>query len=331
MLQRQTAREKTKMKHRKIKVKNRYELIDYKFDTLLEMISYVENAKRITAKKSSETGDYSFTGTHSLNEAMTMCKNGYFSKEVENFQKLFFKITNQIDKQLKVTRVKHDFIGGAPDVPRYLIGHPLNMLNVDKKDMGKKPKKIVLRFNTSISCGTSKDYIEKRGLAFVLLFDLLKKLGSPVELQTVEFSKYEDIYTNYEVSLMKNNDIMNISKIYFPLAHPSYLRRIMFALAEKTPELEDHQGYFWGYGQPTSFRRYIELTGEDEHKNEINIFSDDYSYNSLGVALKDIVKDIGAQGGLKTPTQQIIELIDTIDFSPLSTFAPEDDFDYDMD
>lgn len=319
------------MKHRKIKVKNRYELIDYKFDTLLEMISYVENAKRITAKKSSETGDYSFTGTHSLNEAMTMCKNGYFSKEVENFQKLFFKITNQIDKQLKVTRVKHDFIGGAPDVPRYLIGHPLNMLNVDNKDMGKKPKKIVLRFNTSISCGTSKDYIEKRGLAFVLLFDLLKKLGSPVELQTVEFSKYEDIYTNYEVSLMKNNDIMNISKIYFPLAHPSYLRRIMFALAEKTPELEDCQGYFWGYGQPASFREYIELTGEDEHKNEINIFSDDYRYNSLGGALKDIIIDIGAQGGLKTPTQQIIELIDSIDFSPLSTFAPEDDFGYDMD
>ncbi len=312
-------------------------LLDYQFDTLLDLVFFIENTKPITRENSSITGSNSFTGTHSYDEAMDMCKNGYFSEDVEKFQKIFFKVANQIDRKMKRLGVKHDVVGGVPDVPRYLMGHPLNMMAPAIRPMEKKPKPINLRFNAAVSAGTSKSTIERRGLAFVLLFQLLDKLGCNVTLETDEFSKgngwgtVENYYVNVGVKLMKQGDIMNISKIYFPLVHPSYLRRIMFATEERMPKLENRQDFFDGYGRPTSLREYIKFKDETLKKDEINIFSDDYSYDSVKNALKEIIKQIGDEGGLKTPTEQVMELLDEIDFSPLSKFNDDDNYRDDED
>lgn len=310
-------------------------LYDHHFDSLLDLIYFIENTKPITKSKSSKTGGYSFTGTNSFEEAMDMCKNGYFAPEVEKFQKIFFKVANQIDRKMKRLGIKHDVVGGVPDVPRYLMGHPLNMMAPAVRPLEKKPKPIILRFNTAASCGTSKSTIERRGLTFVLLYQLLDKLGCNVKLETDELvSKGRDYY-NIGVELMKKGDIMNISKIYFPLVHPSFLRRIMFATEERLPVLEHNQDFFDGYGRPESLRRYIRFKDEELKNNEINIFSDDYSYDSVQNALKKIVKQIGDEGGLKTPTEQVMALLDEVDFSPLSKFNDDgsylfddDDFDF---
>ncbi len=301
-------------------------IIDYHFASLLDLLDYIENSQRVTSKKSSENLDKHFTGTESFQQAFEMCKNGYFSKDVENFQNIFFKIANQVARKLKLIKVKHDVVGAVPDVPRYLTGNPLNMLNLENKEKVKKPKTIVLNFNSSTSASTSKSTIEKRGLTFVLLFDLLRKLGSPVKLNLVEFSSSEDFYVNTEVVLMKNKDMINISKIYFPLVHPSYLRRIMFALEERLPELKNRQEYFHGYGCPESYRKYVKMTGTELHENEINIFTDDYEYVSIGNALKKIIADVDKAGGLKSSYEEISNLLDEIDFSTLSEFDDEKDY-----
>lgn len=320
----------TKMKATEIN-KGGYTLYDHHFDSLLDLVYYLENTKPITQSDSSKTGDYSFTGTHSYEEAMDMCKNGYFSPEVEKFQKIFFKVANQIDRKMKRLGVKHDVVGGVPDVPRYLMGHPLNMMAPAIRPMEKKPKPINLRFNTAASCGTSKSSIERRGLTFVLLYQLLDKLGCNVRLETDELTRERSYFVNIGVELMKKGDIMNISKIYFPLVHPSFLRRIMFATEERLPVLKSRQEFFRGYGQPENLRHYIKFKDETLKKEEINIFSDDYSYGSVKNALKEIIKQIGDEGGLKTPTEQVMELLDEIDFSPLSKFNDDDNYRMDED
>ena len=102
-------------------------LIDYDFSSILELLDFIENSQPITYANSSISGKKSFTGTNSFGEAFDMCKNGYFSKDVENFQNFFFKIVNQINKKLKYVRIKHDVVGAAPDVPLYLIGNYLGL------------------------------------------------------------------------------------------------------------------------------------------------------------------------------------------------------------
>lgn len=304
-------------------------LIDYNFSSILELLDFIENSQPITSANSSICGKKSFTGTNSFKEAFDMCKNGYFAKDVENFQKFFFKIVNQINKKLKYVRIKHDVVGAAPDVPLYLIGNPLNMIDLEKKEHEKRPKKIVFHFNASIPCYTSKSTIENRGLTYVLLFDLLRKLKCPVELKIHSFTYFHDngkiFYVNTSVPLLKEKDMINISKIHFPLAHPSFLRRIIFAAKERIEELRYHQSFFDGYGTSTNIRKYIVLSNDNINNNNINIFSDDFKYESIKNALKAIIKQIDNEGGLQTPLKSVLELIDSIDFSSLKEFDLEDD------
>ena len=304
-------------------------LIDYDFSSILELLDFIENSQPITYANSSISGSKSFTGTNSFGEAFDMCKNGYFSKDVENFQNLFFKIVNQINKKLKYVRIKHDVVGAAPDVPLYLIGNPLNMINLEKKEHEKRPKKIVFHFNASIPWYTPKSTIENRGLTYVLLFDLLRKLKCPVELKIHSFTNwYEDdkvFYVNTSVPLLKENDMINISKIYFPLVHPSFLRRIIFAVKERIVELRYHQRFFDDYGTSTHIKKYIELSNDIINSNYINIFSDDFKYESIKNALKAIIKQIDNEDGLQTSLESVLELIDSMDFSSLKEFDREDD------
>ncbi len=298
---------------------NNKQIIHYQFDSILEILDFIEKNKRITSSESSETGDKNFTGTNSFAQAFDMCKNGYFSKNVESFQNIFFKLQEIITKKIQLIKVKHDFVGGFPDVPLYLIGHPLNMINLDIKQKKALPK-IIFHFNASISSCKKKSTIEKKGLVTLLLYEIFKRLNFPVEIHLHEVCSHRDIVLNNSLILLKENDMLNISKIYFPLVHPSFLRRIMFALEERIPELKYTQSFFSGYGYPYPIKDFLSLTNQDVDDSSIHIFSDDYEYENIKSALKQAINSIQNQKKLQIDTEEFFKSIDSFDFSSIQTF-----------
>ena len=298
-------------------------LTGYEFDSMLEFLHIISNKNPITSSRSSQTGDFIFTGTSSLKEAMDMCRNGYFDRDVENFQYQFIKVTKQINHAIRRTQLKQDFLGFAPNVPLYLAGHPKNMINVDPVERVKKPLPIHLRFNVAISANKSKQTIQKRGLAFLCLFEMLEQFGCDVDLQLSQCAKSNCFHLFYTIPILKKGEPVNISKLYFPLVHPSFLRRLCFAFEERCEDLEDRQYWFGGYGTPEHLSDFFKLKGEEvEDKTCINIYSDDFNFdNDLKQSFKNIVLDLQAKGVINLPKQKLEDFFGELDLSAIYEIA----------
>ena len=111
--------------------KDDYDIMEYDFDSIAEFLDYIEKAPINSGvwgyrNLSSETGDYDFCKTQSLEEAKELCKYGYH----DNFEKLV-ELKNTLEKYIKLSRKKSKqynfYVGYAPDVKAYLEGNPLSM------------------------------------------------------------------------------------------------------------------------------------------------------------------------------------------------------------
>ena len=84
--------------------KNNYNVMEYRFDSIIEFIDYIENTEvrsDIFKRLSSETGDYDFCKTRTLEEAKKFCMFGYH----EDFEKLK-ELKYKLEKYIKLSRQK---------------------------------------------------------------------------------------------------------------------------------------------------------------------------------------------------------------------------------
>ena len=236
---------------KKVERKFNYEFIHYSFDSIWSLVSYLKSApnNKSFKKYCSETGDFDFTGTSSYSEAEQLCSTGGDMSDFEKFMGLKEKLDDSfIEKQTKMVQF-NDFIGEVPNVPLYLQGYPLNMIRQEKQEFT-EDKIIDIYFNISCPGYTSKNQIYNRGIIALSLIDYLESLGFKVNLHLFELSTSGDQLILYEFNLKEVDEPLDYRTLFFPLTHPSFLRRIIFKLLEKTPEAAS----YWqdGYGRPAS-------------------------------------------------------------------------------
>ena len=242
--------------------KNGYDVMYYRFDSIAEFVDYLANAPvqyRAFDSLSSETGSYSFTQTESLDEALDLIKFGYH----EDFEKLV-QLKLKLEKYIKMSKKRNkqfnDYIGYAPDVKAYLEGNPLSMLN--KKSEARK--KVNVYMNTSFYGGTSKEAIFNRGAIVLSMIEILENMGFSVDLHLFEMSTVSSMMHFSDFILKSENERMNIQKLYFPLCHPSWIRRLNFRLIEVTPDITS--SWSSGYGRPSdlsTMKKVIDLDKND--------------------------------------------------------------------
>ena len=100
-----------------------------------------DSMKKYGREDSSVTGDYSFTGTHSYEEAEDLFRHGdqktfKFIKDKQREMKVDKLLGNFINKKKNY----NDIVGYQANVPLYLNGVPTNMINEEKT---KKDLKII--------------------------------------------------------------------------------------------------------------------------------------------------------------------------------------------
>lgn len=217
------------------------------FKTINEFEDYITNTPLNKAfqwkEHQSVSGNYKFTETHSFEEATELFKNGWQTKAQEITKKLVMK--NQVVNS-QVQKILFDVVGFQASVPRYLQGIPTNMVN--KKLTPVKQKIITLNKDVSYNCSITTEQIIEASIQTLQLINKIEAQGIRVNLNLIWGDKAGNTTEVVKIRLKSANERLNISKLAFPLAHPSMLRRLLFRYLEVAPTVTDD--YTYAYGKP---------------------------------------------------------------------------------
>ena len=192
--------------------------------------------------------DYSFTGTNSFDDAVDLLKNGY----KDGSSKLQKRLKVEETKMATITKRKtvYGVQGYQPCVPLYLNGVPTNMITTVNKPV--KQKIVILNKDVSYNALFLKDEIEEESIKAFRIIRKLESQGYRCELNVVlgtsERFKSKPRAFACRVRIKSADERLNISKMVFPLIHPSMLRRLYFRFIEVYPEVTKQ--FTSGYGVP---------------------------------------------------------------------------------
>lgn len=224
------------------------------FDSLKEFYDYIcetpFNEAFRWAGHSSVTGSKSWTKTESFEEAIELFKHGWSDMAGKLVQKL--KIIESKTEPMMKPRSKLDVCGYQAIVPLYLQGVPNNMVN--KKMVPVKQKVITLNKSIDYSGGVSADSIVEESIKAMQIIKKLEAQGYRCNLNIVlGSSEGHGAYRKQfllKIRIKSANEKLNVSKLAFPLVHPSMLRRLFFRFMEVYPKITKE--FVHGYGMPAT-------------------------------------------------------------------------------
>lgn len=262
---------------------NDYMVMEYDFSSISEFIDYLDTApinKNVWSnhKLDSESIDYEWYQTNSFKEAKELCQYGYH----KDFNKLV-ELKINLEKYIKFTNNKmaqyNFYVGYAPDVKAYLEGSPLSMLNRQNP----KRKQINIYFCATMACVISANQAFNRGAITLCLVEMLENMGFSVNLNIFTMSELNRKIHYAKFDLKHFGERLNIQKLYFPICHPSFLRRLVFRLEEQTPDIPSGWPLSYGYVcDDYTIRQILDLKD-----NDIVINMPD----EMGIIGNDIIED----------------------------------------
>lgn len=202
---------------------------------------------------SSQSSNSEFSQTRSLDKALGLMRYGW-PKGTEAAQELLdtidlHEITAQFPER-PVLEIYYDVAGDEPDIDRYLTNDPENMRNIIPitETIGTIATILV---NCTQPSQLEADVMRRRGVVVLGLIEALTSLGYSANVQVYELvSASSDLY-ELRVPLLEAGTSVDIDTVAFAVAHPSFLRRVVFATQETEPKkVRNHFG-FWpdeGYG-----------------------------------------------------------------------------------
>lgn len=224
------------------------------FNSFTELESFIsssprlkENQKKDSTKISERTDNdyFEFSGTSDYSQAAEFLRSGY-TYGCESLQK---EMTGLAKNYKNVVTVKNDVFGVVPNIGAYMTGHPKNMINIKTEKKAVKTKVINMIVNTNVSHRYSTDDVLKVGAATLLQLIRLERNGYKVNLYVSNKTLNDDNDTIlYVILKIKNsNEKLNLLKVAYPIVHPSYQRRHMFAVRERIIDVRKGYGYSRGF------------------------------------------------------------------------------------
>lgn len=234
------------------KITNKTETVE--FNSLQEFYKYIcdtpFNEAFRWAKHSSVEADKHWTKTENFEEAVSLFKNGWSDMASKLVQKL--KVIESKTEPTMKPRNTLSVCGYQAVVPLYLQGVPNNMMN--KKMVPVKQKVITLNKSIDYHGGVSADKIIDESIKAMQIIKKLEAQGFRCNLNIVlgtsaGWGKDAKQFI-IKVRIKSANEKMNISKLAFPLVHPSMLRRLFFRFIEVYPNVT--KNFVSGYGHPAT-------------------------------------------------------------------------------
>lgn len=194
----------------------------------------------------SVSGSYRFTQTNDFDEAVNLMKDGWSDMAKKLNAKL--QVNEKQNAMVNKRKMVNSVAGFQPIVPLYLAGVPTNM--VSQKMVPVKQKIINITKSVSYSAFVSTETIIEESVKAMQIVKKLEAMGYRVNLSIALGSKESDgeVEVYAKVCIKHANEKLNISKLAFPLVHPSMLRRLFFRYIEVCPDVT--RSFVPGYGKP---------------------------------------------------------------------------------
>lgn len=248
--------------------KKKGEMILQIFPNVSEFYKYVKSTpRRKGAKKESEDTGRSFAYTDTLEEAydLLLKTDDKLYKKYQNTKKI--DIEKILGNRINRKKFKDDIVGFTPNVPNYIRGVPLNMINEIPKNISQKCLNIFINIDVSAFVDTSE--MLKAGTLYIQIIDLLEKTGYRCNVYTgitVDGNSGEIGVCYFKIKT--DREPFNIKKCIFPLSNPAMFRRIFFKWIECTEF--DNELTKNGYGAPLrDEQRTKEIIGKHLKTNAI--------------------------------------------------------------
>lgn len=218
----------------------------------LEAAEEIESSGGIS--ESSIKGGYDFTKTRSLREAINLGRFGW----EEGTRQILDPGSVDIDDLTTISVIVHDVEGLECDIAAYNQGLPENMLYID--NMMPSPKLVRVLINlTQHAYVDSGDMLRKASNIFQS-FEALRLMGYVLSISGLDYGSpsgygHKQKRMLYEIPILEEGGMAVPSKLAFTLGHPSFLRRIIFAVNESEPDhVSNAFGYHsgGGYSEPRS-------------------------------------------------------------------------------
>lgn len=204
------------------------------------------------AHHDSVESNYRFAHTYSFDEAVNLLKHGWGEMAQKLTQRLNVCATPEVQRQMETII---DVAGFQPIVPLYLAGVPTNMVSRQFRPVKQKVVNITKLLN--YSAGVSTEEIIEQSVIAMRIVKKLEAQGLRVNLSIAVGSTAGDTEIVGKIRLKGANEKLNVSKLAFPMVHPSMLRRLYLRYIEVEPHVT--QRFVGGYGRPISYQRMQEL------------------------------------------------------------------------
>lgn len=253
--------------------------------------------------------DREFSGTRSYQEAWEMARYT-LDEGFEKFYSQFKYLTYQFNKT-PVIKNNYSVVGYNPSVPRYLKGIPTSMNSYHTEYL---EESVHIYYPLAYSHYISKEQVRNRGLLTLALIDYFEKQNIKVEFYSYEMTKEENEKLLMVIPLKRGTERLNVKKCYFPIVHPSFLRRLMFRAKELMPLTNEEWSN--GYGIPYDYHKSIEflkkhselIDGRRDQMDEKKIIFIS-TPNELGINGQNLQED--CENFLKSINSSYTELFDT--------------------
>ena len=144
---------------------------------------------------------------------------------------------------------------------------------ITKKNVPVKQKVVELTKAISYTSNITPEQIEEQSIKCLMIVARLESLGYRVILNVIRANwdwAYGHKARHLEVAKIRiksADERLNISKVAFPLVHPSMLRRLMFRYTEVAPTVP--RSFVDGYGAPLAASKIRALLKETSDGKEI--------------------------------------------------------------
>lgn len=195
---------------------------------------------RANKQEQSHVGPSRFTGTDSYAEAEQLAMNGW-SEGRQKVEALTGSLVASLSSRIVREEWVADVEGAYVDLGLYVAHEPEYWRRPEEVwSDGASRKHVRILVNGSASCGVDANLIMRRGAGIAALVDLLELAGMAVTLDLVYCIRdsRSDKNISTMVTLKRADERGDPNKLVFWLAHPSALRRMMFAWWEGCSEAD---------------------------------------------------------------------------------------------
>lgn len=200
----------------------------YSFDSMAELARWIE------ATPKTWTTDSSTSAMATDNWDLGAGYEG----ALELSRKGWVEGANRVQRSLKTLsspqrapKLRNDFVGHMPHVPRYCAGAPDNMIR-KARDGAKAAPVLTLYAQVDALANVNAKYMANFGAAVAQYVRQLEAKGTRVELWGVMVSTGRE-YISHAWRVKQASQPLDLPTLAFSIGHPAMLRRIGFALLER--------------------------------------------------------------------------------------------------